>query len=79
MKKEENKIGYIPIQHWRTTIKTKVCETPKHFGQNIQAFAVMALHAPEIYPNGVVQMVCKECWQHFDDELGNINWNLLEL
>lgn len=73
-----NKIGYIPIEHYATE-KPKVCETPRHKGLNFPAFAVMAIdYEWDGVQQIVVQMVCEECWRHFDMEMGSPNWNLLE-
>lgn len=73
----ENKIAYLPIENF-TTSKAKVCEAPKHENQELPAFAVLALIS-DLYDEPVVQMICFDCWKHFDDDMGNPNWNLLEL
>ncbi|HEY7161653.1 MAG TPA: hypothetical protein VH815_10360 [Acidobacteriota bacterium] len=72
----QRKIGYLPIENFSTP-KKKVCETPRHENQNIEAFAVMALIAPE-YDEPVVQMICRECWKYFDDHMNHPQWNILE-
>jgi hypothetical protein len=73
----ENKIGYIPIEHYRTP-KKKVCEAPRHENQNIEAYAVLAVIAPECYNTPIVQMICFDCWKHFDDDMNHPNWNILD-
>jgi hypothetical protein len=73
----ENKIGYIPIEHYRTS-KKKVCEAPKHENQNIEAYAVLALIAPECYDAPVVQMICFDCWKRFDNDMNHPQWNILD-
>lgn len=72
----ENKIGYVPIGSIPFT-KPQVCEAPKHLGKQLPAFAVLVLQGIS-YPDGLVQMVCEECWKHFDDDMNHPNWNLLE-
>jgi len=73
----KSKIGYAPIEKFFTT-KLPICEAPRHEGLNIPAYAVLALESDD-YPGGLVQMICKECWEHFDRDLGSPNWNLLEM
>lgn len=72
----ENLIGYIPIEYF-SSATPKVCEAPKHVGMLLPAYAALAIKGPA-YPDGLVQMICKECWQHFDDDMNHPNWNLLE-
>lgn len=73
------KIGYYSIE-WHETRGLRVCETPLHKDQMKPAFAVIAIEYEE---NDelllVVQMVCYQCWQHFDNNLDNPDWNLEEL
>jgi galactose mutarotase-like enzyme len=71
------KIGYLPIANFETERK-KVCETPRHESENIPAFAVVAVQA-DVYPEGIVLMVCMDCWKHFDDDMHHPEWNLIEL
>lgn len=70
----ENTIGYVLIDKFATT-KAKVCEAPKHKGMNFSAYAVLVTQG-SMYPNGLVQMVCFDCWKHFDDDMGHPNWDL---
>lgn len=67
------KIGYVLIENYQTD-KLKVCEAPKHQGWKLTAYAVIALIDER--GNEIVQMVCEECWQHFDDDMNHPNWNL---
>jgi hypothetical protein len=76
-KLSENKIGYIPIENFSTR-KPKFCETPRHENQMYPAFAVVAVIAPEMYDEPVVQMVCFACWKHFDDDMNHPDWNMSE-
>ena len=71
-----NQIGYIPIENYQTD-KPKVCETPKHKNFGFSAYAVMAVIAPEMYSEPVIQMVCYDCWKRFDD-MNHPQWNLME-
>lgn len=73
----KNKIGYIPIEHFDSN-RANVCESPRHLGQGIIAYAVLALESDD-YPGGLVQMICKECWEHFDRDMGSPKWNLYEI
>lgn len=71
-----NAIGYILIDQFKTD-KDKVCEAPRHLGQNCHAFAVLVTQG-SMYPDGLVQMICYECWKQFDDDMGNPKWCLTE-
>jgi len=73
----QNKIGYVPIENFSTT-KPKVCEAPRHLNQSIKAYAVIAVIAPEMYDMPVVQMICFDCWKHFDDDMNHPNWNIMD-
>jgi hypothetical protein len=75
-KLSENKIGYIPIENFSTP-KAKFCEALRHENQRFTAFAVIAVIS-ELYDSPVVQMVCFDCWKHFDDDMGHPQWNMLE-
>jgi hypothetical protein len=77
MKQNENRIGYIPIENYSTP-KPKVCEAPLHENQMLPAYAVIVVIAPQMYSEPVVQMICFECWKHFDDDMGHPNWNIME-
>lgn len=68
------KIGYILIEEYKTN-KPKVCEAPRHKNLKLPAYAVIAIQSND-YPDGLVQMVCKDCWKHFDDDLGNPEWSM---
>lgn len=70
------KIGWIPI-HYYSTSKLKYCEAPLHYGMKLEAFAVIAVVSND-YPDTLVQIVCKDCWDQFDKDLGSPNWNLKE-
>jgi len=74
-KRARAKIGYIPIENFKTD-RPKVCEAPLHEGRELAAYAVMAVDGGGY--EDFVQMVCYECWKHFDDDMGNPNWNLME-
>jgi hypothetical protein len=76
-KLDKNKIGYISIENYSTP-KPKVCEAPRHENQMLPAYAVIAIIAPEMYSEPVVQMICFECWKHLDDDMGHPNWNMME-
>jgi hypothetical protein len=69
-----NAIGYVLIDRF-VTKKTKVCEAPRHKGMNLPAYAVLVTQG-SMYPDGLVQMICYDCWKHFDDDMGNPNWKL---
>lgn len=69
------KIGYIPIRYFNTT-KPKVCEAPRHKGMGLIAFGVLAIKSDD-YPDGLVQMVCVDCWNEFDRDLGQPQWSLI--
>lgn len=71
-----NLIGYVLIEDFVTEIE-KVCESPKHLGMNIPAFAVLVIKG-ESYPDGLVQIICEECWDHFDKDMNHPKWNLLD-
>jgi hypothetical protein len=73
----KNKIGYIPIENYRT-YKPKVCEAPRHQGARIVAYAALAVIADD-YPDGLVLMICKDCWDHFDKDMESPKWNLIEI
>lgn len=75
MHTHENKIGYVPIRYYNTD-KPKVCEAPKHIGLNLPAFGVLVIQGAS-YPDGLVQMVCEECWLHFDNDMNHPEWNLI--
>lgn len=75
-KLSENKIGYIPIENFSTP-KSKVCEAPRHENLRLPAFAVIAVIS-ELYDAPVIQMICFECWKHFDDDMGHPQWNMME-
>lgn len=70
------KIGWIPIQYFKTD-RPKVCEAPRHHGMMLDAYGVLALQSND-YPDGLVQMICKNCWSHFDQDMNSPNWNLME-
>ena len=70
------KIGYIPIRYFNTN-KPKVCEAPRHKNLQFEAYGVLAIQSND-YPDGLVQMVCFECWKHFDNDMGNPDWSLIE-
>jgi len=70
------KIGYIPIEKFKTD-RPRVCETPRHEGRGLAAYAVMAVIDER--GNEIVQMVCLECWKCFDDDMGSPNWNLMDM
>ena len=74
-----NQIGYILIENYQTN-KPKVCGTPRHQDllYPLPAYAVMAVIAPEMYSEPVIQMVCYDCWKHFDDDMNHPQWNLME-
>ncbi len=73
-----NKIGYILIEHYETD-KPKVCETPRHKNLGLSAYAVMAIdYEWDGVQRTVVQIICKDCWKHFDEEMKSPNWNLME-
>lgn len=67
------KIGYVPIENYQTD-KQKVCEAPRHEGLGFVAFAVVAVSDER--GREIVQMVCEECWRHFDEDMGRPDWNL---
>jgi len=74
----DNKIGYVLIDHSLlrfATKKTKVCEAPRHKGMNLPAYAALVTQG-SMYPDGLVQMICYDCWKHFDDDMGHPNWML---
>lgn len=70
----ENTIGYVLIDKFATK-KKKVCEAPKHKGMNLAAYAVLVTQG-SMYPDGLVQMVCFDCWKQFDNDMGNPKWCL---
>lgn len=74
MKEETPKIGYVPIEAYKTD-KPKVCEAPRHVRLELPAHAVVAVSDGDYE---VVEMVCFECWAHFDRDMGSPNWNMLE-
>lgn len=76
-KKIQPKIGYVPIESFFSE-RLPVCESPRHLGLNIPAYAVLALQSND-YPDGLTQMICQECWNHFDRDMGSPNWNLMQL
>ena len=67
-----NAIGYILIEEFKTD-KSKLCEAPRHKWKNFSAYAVLVTQG-SMYPNGLVQMICYDCWKHFDDDMGHPNW-----
>jgi hypothetical protein len=69
------RIGYIPIENYKCD-KPKVCEAPRHEGRGIDAYAVMAVDGCGY--EGLVQMVCYECWARFDSDMGSPDWNLMK-
>ena len=72
------KVGYIPIEHYSTD-RARVCETPRHKALNLPAYAVMAIdYVWDGVQQNVVQMICFDCWKHFDLEMNSPNWNLME-
>lgn len=72
----DNTIGYVLIDKFSTK-KKKVCEAPRHKGMELRAHAVIVTQG-SMYPDGLVQMVCFDCWKHFDDDMGNPKWDLTE-
>lgn len=70
------KIGWIPIRYFNTD-KPKVCEAPRHQGMMLDVYAVLAIQSDD-YPDGLVQMICENCWNHFDRDMNSPNWNLME-
>ena len=70
----DNAIGYILIEYFKTD-KPKMCEAPRHLGQNISAYAVLVTQG-SMYPDGLVQMICYQCWKYFDDDMGHPKWCL---
>ena len=72
----DNTIGYVLIDRFATE-KKKLCEAPRHKGMDIPAYAVLATQG-SMYPNGLVQMICYDCWKHFDDDMGNPEWCLTD-
>ena len=70
----DNKIGYILIDRFATK-KAKVCEAPRHAEMNLPAYAVLVTQG-SMYVDGLVQMICYDCWKHFDDDMGHPNWML---
>lgn len=72
----DNVIGYILIEQFKTN-KLKVCEAPRHLGQNHIAYAVLVTQG-SMYPDGLIQMICYDCWKHFDDDMGHPNWCLTD-
>ena len=71
------KIGYIPLRYFKTDAE-KVCQTPKHKNLKFEAFVVIALQSDD-YPDGLVMMVCKQCWEKFDYDMDSPQWNLIEI
>lgn len=72
----DNTIGYVLIDKFSTK-KVKVCEAPKHLNMKLPAYAVLVTQG-SMYPDGLVQMICFECWKHFDDDMGHPKWNLTD-
>jgi hypothetical protein len=73
----KHRIGYVLLEHFGDNERRNKCETPKHADANLSGFAVIVIRG-ELYPEGLVLVVCKECWQHFDDDMNHPNWNLLD-
>lgn len=71
------KIGYIDISRFKTN-KEKLCETPKHKNLKFKASGVIALQSDD-YPDGLIMMVCEQCWKKFDYDMNSPQWNLIEI
>ena len=69
-----NRIGYVLIEEFKTD-KPRVCESPRHLNQGLPAYAVLVTQG-NMYPKGLVQMICYECWKHFDDDMAHPKWRL---